>query len=144
MTYVNLALRAFHLFGAILWIGGTVAVGLAAAAAAEHRREASAALRRVALRVAAPGMVLAWVGGLTLLAMGWSGYRRAGWMHTKLLLVLVAAGLTGALTGRLRRWAAGDELSVQAVRGLAFALLVLAGLVLLMVFFGPLWMGGTD
>lgn len=146
MTELNLTLRALHLLGAILWIGGAVAVALSAAAVARDAKDgaAASALRRVALRVATPGMVLAWAGGLTLLVMGWAGYQRAGWMHAKLLFVLVAAGLTGVLSARLRRWAAGGELAVASVRGLAYGLLGLALLVLFMVFWGPLLMGGTD
>ncbi len=146
MTELNLTLRALHLFGAVLWIGGAVAVALLAAAVAEGTKGDPLApvLRRVALRVATPGMLLAWAGGLTLLAMGWAGYRSAGWMHAKLLFVFLAAGLTGVLSARMRRWAAGGDLSPRPLRGLAYGLLVLVALVLFMVFWGPLLMGGVD
>ncbi len=146
MTGLNLALRALHLFGAILWVGGAVVVALTAATAAEtdNRDAVAGLLRRAVLRVATPGMLLAWGGGLSLLVMGWAGYQRAGWMHAKLLFVLLAAALTGVLSGRLRRWADGAEVSPAFLRGAAYGLLTLVALVLFMVFWGPLRMGGVD
>ena len=128
---LQLVLRVVHLFGAVFWLGGIVTVTLAVAAyEGSERGKVAAAARGVALKLATPGMILAFVGGLTMLAMGWSGYARAGWMHGKLLLVVIAAGLTGALTGKLRKAAAGQE--VGGLGGLAIGLVVLTALVLVL------------
>ncbi|MEM9072128.1 MAG: hypothetical protein AAGE52_26720 [Myxococcota bacterium] len=142
MTELNLALRALHLLGAIAWIGGTVAVALVAARAASDGKGAVVAphARAIAVRWGSTGMVLAFAGGLTLLALGWAGYARAGWMHGKILLVLIAAGLSGVLSGKLRTLAAGEEVSPSTLSRFAFALIALAVLVLVLVLLGPILM----
>jgi len=129
-------LKALHLVGAFLWLGTSIGVALVAAAAAGDQRAPVAALaRRVALRVATPGLVLAFVGGLTMLALSWDLYARAGWMHGKLLLVVIAAGLHGAVSGKLRKMAGGAE--VGGLAGLAYAYLAILVLVVIAVLLGP-------
>jgi putative membrane protein len=129
-------LKALHLVGAFLWLGTSIGVALVAAAAAGDQRAPVAALaRRVALRIATPGLVLAFVGGLTMLALSWDLYARAGWMHGKLLLVVIAAGLHGAISGKLRKMAGGAE--VGGLAGLAYAYLAILVLVVIAVLLGP-------
>lgn len=129
-------LKALHLVGAFLWLGTSIGVALLAAAAAGDQRAPVAALaRRVALRIATPGLVLAFAGGLTMLALSWDLYARAGWMHGKLLLVVIAAGLHGAISGKLRKMAGGAE--VGGLAGLAYANLAILVLVILAVLLGP-------
>ena len=79
-------------------------------------------------------MVLAGVGGLASLAVGWCEYARAPWMHTKLLSVFIGSGRTGALAGRLRRMSEGEAAKVKPF---AIALVVVLALVLFMVLLGP-------
>ena len=129
-------LKALHLVGAVLWLGSSIGVALVAAAASGDQRAPVAALaRRVALRIATPGLVLAFAGGLTMLALSWDAYARAGWMHGKLLLVVIAAGLHGAISGKLRKLAGGAE--VGGLAGLAYAYLALLVLVVVAVLVGP-------
>lgn len=129
-------LKALHLVGAFLWLGTSIGVALVAAAAAGDQRAPVAALaRRVALRIATPGLVLAFAGGLTMLALSWDLYARAGWMHGKLLLVVIAAGLHGAISGKLRKMAGGAE--VGGLAGLAYAYLAILVLVVIAVLLGP-------
>lgn len=134
-----MGLRALHLAGAILWFGTSISVGLIAYRLGDPRQ--ADALRDVARKVATPGMILAWLGGLTMLALGWSGYARAGWMHGKLLFVFIASGMTGVLSARLRKWAAGEDVAVESMRKISFALLVLMLLVLVAVLLGPSLLG---
>lgn len=125
--------RALHFIGIILWMGGTITTAMLASYAAEQGAGVTAAARKVLLRIATPAMIAAWVGGLGMLIPLWSStYARAGWMHGKLLLVLVASGLSGALSGTLRR-AEGGTLPAAKVRamgvlslGLVVAVAVLA------------------
>jgi putative membrane protein len=129
-------LKALHLVGAFLWLGTSIGVALVAAAAAGDQRAPVAVLaRRVALRIATPGLVLAFAGGLTMLALSWDLYARAGWMHGKLLLVVIAAGLHGAISGKLRKMAGGAE--VGGLAGLAYAYLAILVLVVIAVLLGP-------
>ncbi|MFW6051754.1 MAG: hypothetical protein ACODAU_11300 [Myxococcota bacterium] len=121
--------RLLHFVGNIFWLGGVVSVGLVGAGlAGASERSHAAPLRRTALTIATPGMVLAWLGGLGMLLPAWGEvYARAGWMHGKITLALIAAALTGVLTGRLRRAANGTgELKPGLLRGLSWTVLVLA------------------
>lgn len=134
-------LKVIHLLGAIAWIGGLLAVAVAAVSAEGKVTQPLAQVARTAaLRVAVPGMVLAWIGGLTMFALGIDTYLAAGWMHAKLTLVLIASGLSGVLTGRLRRAAAGQDVSSGSIQGLGLALVLTAALAIIMVILGPIWM----
>ncbi len=57
----------------------------------ETMKEASNRLRKIILN---PALVLVWVLGLTMLYLNQSLLSQ-GWMHTKLLLVLILSGLHG-------------------------------------------------
>ncbi len=131
-------LRALHLFGAIAWIGGTAAIAMAAIAlTSTSQKEGAGALRQAMVRLVTPGMILAFVGGLGMLLPNFMTlYARAGWMHAKLLVVLVAAGLTGAISGFLRRAAAGQKDLPQSslrVMGMVVLLLGLAAVILALI-----------
>ncbi len=131
--------RFLHLVGVILWIGGTVAAGLIASGAKDEARQGTAiAVRRVILMVVTPGMVLAWLAGLTMLVPGWTTlYARAGWMHGKLTGALVATALTGVITGRIRRAAGGDVGRLGPLRTLALVTLAVAVVVVALAVFQP-------
>ena len=120
-------LKALHIFGAIVWIGGVVAVALAALALGpSSAKEGAAALRGAARKLAVPGMLLAWVGGLGLIAVNFA-YMKMGWLHPKLLLVLIASGLTGAITAKLGKVEAGSiTVEESKLRALGVTVLVLA------------------
>lgn len=131
---LDAGLKALHLFGAVIWMGSAIGMAVLAALATDERAKVAELARRVVKKVANPAMILAWLGGLSLLAHGWSGYARAGWMHGKLLLVFIAAGMTGALGAKLRKLAEGEDVKVK---GLAIALVVVLVLVLVMIELGP-------
>ena len=123
-----------------LWIGGIVAVALAAGSAADSaKKETASALRASALMVATPGMLLAWIGGLAMLVPHFTAlYARAGWMHGKLTLALVDSGLSGVIAGKLRKAASGAaELEPGKVRNLGVAMLVIAVLVVFLATVRP-------
>lgn len=136
---MQLWLRVLHIIGVVFWIGGSVTVGLIGAAAAQNK-DALKAARSVALKVATPGMILAWLGGLVMFGVSISVYARAGWMHGKITLALVAAALTGVLSGKLRKAAAGEEVSASTLRNLSIGILVIAILNIVLAKFGNVWM----
>ncbi|MBK6578533.1 MAG: CopD family protein [Sandaracinaceae bacterium] len=107
-----LALRALHLVGAILWVGGVAFVGIMALAAATAEIDSQKLARVARIGVLARvtvGMGLAWVAGLLILVPSFGDvYARAGWMHAKLTMILVASALTGVLSGHLRKAANGS------------------------------------
>lgn len=102
-----------HLLGVVLWIGGGVAGALIAMSAAARGRDLRLALlgdvRRALLFVSGPGLVLAFAGGLALLATSWDVYRTMGWVHAKLTLGLFLAAVSGILSARLRTAASGER-----------------------------------
>jgi uncharacterized membrane protein len=112
METAILLLRVVHVIGHILWLGGAVTICFFASHVLEMqpdaKRKALSSLRALALRIVTPGMLLAFGAGLTMLILGWSElYAKQPWMHTKLTLGILAAALTGILTGRLRKHIAG-------------------------------------
>lgn len=138
MGELYLLWRFLHLLGVILWVGGTAAALLTVVLVPTEARAATArAARRVVLLVGTPGLLLAWVAGLAQLLPNFTTlYARAGWMHTKLLVALLASGVTGIAIGRLRRLAgstAGAPLSSAPLRNYALALLLLSTLSLALV-----------
>jgi putative membrane protein len=112
MNLRNIAI-ATHLVGTFLWMGGAVVIAATAAQLTNQsegvREAAFAALRRALFTVATPGLVLAWLAGLVWLVPNFTTlYRSAGWMHTKLTLIVVASALTGVLVARVRTTARSD------------------------------------
>lgn len=57
----------------------------------ETMKEASNRLRKIILN---PALIIVWILGITMLVMNQS-LLTVGWMHTKLLLVLILSGLHG-------------------------------------------------
>jgi len=121
---------ALHLIGVILWIGGAIAAATVAASASAEKDSTSAlaGARRALLFWATPGMLVAWLGGLGMLLPNFMDmYARAGWMHTKLTLLLAASAVMGVLTGRVRKAARSDKpASAGLLNGLAGALLLMS------------------
>lgn len=136
----HLLFKVLHVVGNIFWLGGVVSVALVAAGLAGHEERSHAVpLRRAALLIATPGMVLAWVGGLGMLIPGWSElYAKAGWIHGKIAIALVAAALTGVLTGQLRKAAKGTgTLKPGLLRAIAWTVLLLVLLAVSLAIYKP-------
>jgi uncharacterized membrane protein len=142
MTLRELALAA-HFIGLILWMGGSVVAASVAASATDEGGEGKATALRSARKAviywATPGMLLAWVGGLTVLIPDFTAlYARAGWMHAKLTLLVVLTAVTGVFTGRLRRAAAGQKPASPGLwNGLGLALAVGMALVVVLAKLRP-------
>lgn len=137
-----LALRALHIVGAILWIGGVAFVGSLGAAAHDadvDGQKIAQVGRRGLLERVSVGMATAWVGGLLILVPAFTSvYARMGWMHAKLTLVLVASALTGVLSAHLRKAAKGDvPLALGKTRVLSSAVLALGTLVVFLAILKP-------
>lgn len=131
-----------HLLGVILWVGGTAAGAWTAAQLAlapkESRAAGLGAVRRALLVLTMPGIVLAWLGGLTMFLTALDLYSHAGWMHGKLTLGLVLSALHGVLIARVRKAADGTrEGSSGLFGGLAMGIVLVTVLVLGLVIFRP-------
>jgi len=127
-----------HWAGAIAWLGSAICAawlgtyGLQEDDTAELRLTAPTAssLYRLMTTLTVPGMALAGLGGLwRLYPHFWSHYAREGWMHAKLGILLVLAGLTAALIFRLQ--AIANQQAHAPVPRAIFPLLILGTLSIL-------------
>ena len=133
MTY--LWLKAGHVIFVIFWIAGLFMLpryyvyhqeAETGSAEAERWIEREAKLRKIILT---PSLILVWIFGLSLaFANDWWS---AGWLHAKLLLVILLSGYHGWLVGYGKKLARGERpLSDKRLRllnevpGLAVALIV--------------------
>ena len=138
MTY--LWLKAGHLIFVIFWMAGLFMLPRyyiyhqeadAGSAEAERWIERETKLRRIILT---PSLILVWVFGLSLaFANNWWS---SGWLHVKLLLVILLSGYHGWLVSYGRKLARGERtLSGKHLRllnevpGLAVALIVVLAVV---------------
>ena len=146
---LKLALLALHLLGAIFWVGGIAALAMLVLSAQKtggktvsgssvDQAGAARLARFVARRVVTPAMLIAFVGGLAMFAMGIDGYLKMGWLHGKITLAVVAAGLSGVLTAKLKRVADGEP--PRAIAGLTIGVVLVAVLILILGIFGNVWM----
>jgi len=130
--------RYLHFLGITFWIGTAVAVSVAASAPTPWESGIAQALRKVTLRVTTPAMLAAFVGGFGMLVPNFAeAYAKEGWMHTKLALLLALAGATGVLTGKLRRWAEGQEVEPTTFGRLTWVISILAVLIITLAIFRP-------
>jgi putative membrane protein len=130
--------RYLHFLGITFWLGTAVAVAVAASAPTPWESGIAQALRKVTLAVTTPSMLLAFVGGIGMLIPQFAElYAKQGWMHAKLALLLALAGATGVLTGKLRRWAEGQEVEAKTFGRLAGAIAILGVLVVTLAVLRP-------
>ncbi len=135
--------RIIHVLGNVLWLGGGAVAAFAMAQFAlssqEARTSAAQVVRKTVLNIVTPGMLLSFAGGLYMLLTNWSTlYAKAPWMHGKLTVGLVAAGVSGALSGKLRRAANGAEVTPNSMRifGIILVLSAVAAITLVLGRFG--------
>jgi uncharacterized membrane protein len=130
--------RYLHFLGITFWIGTAVAVAIAASAPTTWESGLAQALRKVTARVTTPAMLVAFAGGVGMLVPNFAEqYAKQGWMHTKLALLLALAGATGVLTGKLRKWAEGQEVTPAVFAKLSWAISILSILIVTLAVFRP-------
>jgi putative membrane protein len=109
-TGMYLWLKAFHVIAVIAWMAGMLYlprlfVYHCEAEAGSRQSETFKVMERRLLRaIINPAMIATWVLGLWLAWEG--GFLKSGWLHGKLVLVLILSGLHGFLTRCVREFAA--------------------------------------
>jgi putative membrane protein len=96
-------IKAFHIIAMVAWMAGLfylprLYVYHADAAPGSEASETFKVMEARLLRVIMnPAMIATWVLGLTLM-FGFIDWRSAGWLHAKLLFVVLMSGFHGALS----------------------------------------------
>jgi len=102
-------LKAFHVIAVIAWMAGMLYlprlfVYHCEAEAGSRQSETFKVMERRLLRaIINPAMVATWVLGLWLAWEG--GFFKSGWLHGKLLLVLILSGMHGLFSRYVREFA---------------------------------------
>lgn len=102
-------IKAFHVMAVISWMAGMLylprlMVYHAEAQTGSVQSETFKIMERRLLKgIINPAMILTWVLGLYL---AWAIYGfKGGWLHGKILLVVILSGIHGILVGRVRAFA---------------------------------------
>ena len=109
MVGYYLWLKAIHVIAMVAWMAGMLYlprlfVYHAEVGAGTPQAETFKVMERRLLRVIMnPAMIVVWITGLWLAYEG--GFFRNGWLHAKILLVLVLSGVHGMLAGSMKRFA---------------------------------------
>lgn len=114
MTNLFLWVKAFHVFFVIAWMAGMFYLPrlfvyhTEVAPQSEADRLFQTMERRLLRIIINPAMIMVWVLGLSMIAMDPSLLKQ-GWLHGKILLVLILSGLHGALSKWRRDFANGTN-----------------------------------
>ena len=107
---IYLWIKAAHVISIIAWMAGMLYlprlfVYHSVAEVGSVQSETFKVMERRLLKtIINPAMIAAWIFGLWLVYEG--GFFRSGWLHAKLLLVLIMSGLHGFLARLVRQFAA--------------------------------------
>lgn len=110
-------LKAFHVIAVIAWMAGMLYLPrlfvyhCEAEPGSKQSETFKVMERRLLHAIINPAMIAAWVLGLWLAWEG--GFLKSGWLHGKLLLVLILSGLHGFLTRCVREFAADRNVRSQ-------------------------------
>lgn len=106
-------LKAFHVMAVISWMVGMlymprlfvyhVEAGLGSAVA----KTFEVMERRLQKAIMLPALIVTWITGIWLAAQG--AWFKSGWLHGKLLLVVLLTGVHGYLASERKRLAAGTS-----------------------------------
>ncbi len=103
-------IKALHVISIIAWMAGLLYLPrlfvyhCGASVGSETSETFKVMERRLLRAIMTPAMILAWITGLTLAVQG--GFFTAGWLHLKLLLVLIMSGAHGYMSRCVRTFAA--------------------------------------
>ena len=102
-------LKAFHIISLIAWMAALLYLPRLFVYHAEVPANSPQSTtfkvmeRRLLKAIMTPAMIATWIFGIWLAVEG--GWFKSGWLHAKLLLVLVLSGLHGFMAASVRRFA---------------------------------------
>lgn len=110
MSTLYLWIKALHVVAIIAWMAGMLYlprlfVYHAGVAVGSDTSETFKVMERRLLKaIMNPAMAVSWIAGLTLAVQG--GWFREGWLHGKLLLVVLLSAVHGIFAKRVKEFAA--------------------------------------
>ncbi len=145
LSQYYLLIKSLHLISIVLWVGGMLYLPHVFA---QHSRvgtdsEAATALadieRRLLRALMNPAMGLAFLTGILLIISTGAGAPGTGyWMHAKLLLLLLLAGMHGIMAASRKRFERGENQKDEAFfRRLANAPIAFLIVIVLLVVVKP-------
>ena len=137
---IDLWLKAFHIIFIIAWMAGLMMYprlkiyqlnDVPGGPLFEEMRQAARRLRQI---IMTPAMIGSWAFGLTMLIRH-PDFLQQGWLHIKLVLVLVITGFHGWFVSVGKRVdAAGSDISARQLRRLnEVPFLAMMGIVILVI-----------
>lgn len=111
-TSLYLWIKAFHIIAVVAWFAGLfyifrLYVYHIETESDEVKKTLEVMERKLIRIIMNPAMIVAWCLGLTLIAMQWPGIMKQGWLHAKLLLVLLLSGYHGYASAVRKKLANG-------------------------------------
>lgn len=106
-------LKAVHVLAIIAWMVGLLYLPrlfvyhVEAGAGSVQAATFQVMERRLMKAIMLPSMIVVWITGVTLMIQG--GWLKAGWLHWKIMLVLILSGLHGYLSVERKKLAAGTS-----------------------------------
>ncbi|MDO9412813.1 MAG: protoporphyrinogen oxidase HemJ [Pseudolabrys sp.] len=110
-------IKAFHIIAVISWMAGMLYLPrlfvyhCTAEPGSTQAKTFEVMEHRLLTYIMSPAMGLTWILGLVLIWQG--GWMTSGWMHAKLLFVVILSGLHGFLSRCVRDFAAGKNARSQ-------------------------------
>ncbi len=110
-------LKALHVIAVIAWMAGLLYLPrlfvyhVPASVGSELSETLKVMERRLLRYIMNPAMIVTWVVGLWLVVQG--GWFKAGWLHGKLLLVLLMSGVHGYLVGQVKAFSLDKRVKDQ-------------------------------
>ena len=107
-----LTLKAFHIMAVITWFAGLfyifrLFVYHIESDSEDVKRLMETAEQKLLRIIMNPAMILAWILGLSLIVMQWPGIMQQGWLHIKLLFVVLLTGYHMYAAGVRKKLLAG-------------------------------------
>ena len=117
-------LKVLHLIGALLWIGSLITLVYLTTLVLSDPQNQHDVIYKVYKKISMPMMIVTWICALAMLGLGWQYYAKAGFIHAKIFIVLIASGISGAISVKLRGLQDGNKPSMQSLRMLNLSLLI--------------------
>lgn len=100
MNSLYLWIKAFHVMAVVAWFAGSfyifrLFVYHIEASSEDVKSTLSVMERKLIKVIMTPAMIASWILGLALVASQWPGILHQGWIHVKLLMVLILSGYHG-------------------------------------------------